>query len=89
VSGFFGRDSIVVDNGHEVSMYVSIEHTTHPVSSAAFLGLERDAYATQGDELASRRAAWLEQRPSEELAGLGVPVVVVEPGSVRSWILSA
>jgi hypothetical protein len=68
-------------------MYVSIEHTSHPVSSAAFLGLERDAYAVQGDELASRRAAWLEQRPREELAKLGVPRAVVEPASVRSFVL--
>lgn len=66
---------------------IALEHTTHPVSSAAFFGLERDAYAAQVDELASRRAAWLDQRPSEELAGLGVPIALSDPGSVRFWIL--
>lgn len=70
-------------------MYVSIERTTHPVSSAAFLQLECDAYAVQGDELASRRAAWLELRPSEELASFGVPRVVSDAGTVRTWILTA
>jgi hypothetical protein len=87
VSWFFAHGSLVIDNEHEASMYVSIEHTSHPVSSAAFLGLERDAYAVQGDELASRRAAWLNQRPSEERAGLGVPSEVADPGSVRAWVL--
>ena len=70
-------------------MYVSIENTTHPISSAAFFGLERDAYAAQIDELASRRAAWLDQRPTEELAGLGVPVQLSDPGSVRFWAIPA
>lgn len=68
-------------------MYVSIEQTTHPVSSAAFFGLEREAYATQIDDLASRRAAWLGLRPAEELAGLGVPVVMSEPGSPQMIML--
>lgn len=68
-------------------MIVALEHTTHPISSAAFFGLERDAFAATGDELASRRAAWLDQRPSEELAGLGVPIALADPGSVRSWTL--
>lgn len=68
---------------------ISLEHTTHPVSSAAFFLLERDAWAAQGDELASRRAAWLDQRPVEELAGLGVPTEMSDPGSVRFWILPA
>lgn len=89
MSGFFARRVLVIDNDHEASMYVSIEHTTHPVSSAAFLGLECDAYAVQVDELAMRRAAWLNQRPSEELAGLGVPLVLADPDSVRTWILTA
>jgi hypothetical protein len=66
---------------------IALEHTHHPVSSAAFFGLERDAYVVQGDELASRRAAWLDQRPSEELAGFGVPVALADPDSVRLWIL--
>ncbi|HVI01616.1 MAG TPA: hypothetical protein VM869_23030 [Enhygromyxa sp.] len=78
----------MIDNDHEASMYVSIEHTTHPVSSAAFLGLECDAYAVQGDELASRRAAWLNQRPRAELGGLGVPLEIADPDSVRSWTLT-
>lgn len=70
-------------------MYVSLEHTTHPVSSAAFFGLERDAYAAQVDELASRRAAWLDRRSAAELASYGVPVLLADPGSVRSWTLPA
>jgi len=63
----------------------SLEHTTDPVSSAAFFKLEWEAYASQGDELAMRRAAWLDRRPSEELAGLGVPTQLSDPGSVRLW----
>ncbi|MFO7563061.1 MAG: hypothetical protein R6X02_10500 [Enhygromyxa sp.] len=69
-------------------MIVAPEHTTHPIACAGFFELECDAYATQGDELASRRAAWLDQRPSEELAGLGVPTVLSDPGSVRLWTLT-
>ncbi len=66
-------------------MYVALEHTTHPVTSAAFFGLECDAYAAQTDDLASRRAAWLDRRPAAELASYGVPVALAEPGSLRCW----
>jgi hypothetical protein len=60
-------------------MYVSIESTSHPVSSAAFHGLEHEAYATEVTDLAQRRAAWLELRPADELASYGVPVVLTDP----------
>jgi hypothetical protein len=68
-------------------MYLSIEHTTHPICSAAFFGLECDAHAAHVEDLASKRAAWLDQRPSEELAGFGVPMQLADPGSVRSWTI--
>jgi hypothetical protein len=87
VSRFFGRVASVIHNRREANMYVSIELTTHPVAAAAFFELEREAYVVQGDELASRRTAWLERRPSEELAGLGVPTELSDPGSVRFWAL--
>jgi hypothetical protein len=81
----FGRGAALIDNRREATMYPSIEHTTHPISSAAFFGLELDAHAAHVEDLASKRAAWLDQRPSEELAGLGVPTQLADPGSVRSW----
>jgi hypothetical protein len=68
-------------------MYRAFEQTQHPVSKAAFLELELAATVAPADNLARRRAAWLDQRPQDERIGFGVPSAYVEADSVRYWVL--
>lgn len=48
-------------------MYVQLQSTSDPIRNAVFSGLERCAFAGEAEELASRRAAWLEREAVPEL----------------------